>query len=581
MMNLDDARKIRAAIDFYPEYKIIEDIHVENDEVLMRVSITINSNSTFVPKVSEWYIVFKSIDDISFYPAKENSIIVTFPHQAYNIDLHGRCYRSGKPCLDIPEHVLNLPDSYYPYSMASRFEWYLERMLSWLNDAASNNLLKVGDPFEVPIIEFAKYDLIYKETNIDAWSGIKCRSGYATLKLWGNNNAGYYVLDRLYDKDKVLSRIVNWGDISNRFVNFDGDIIWITCNQIPIIEPWQYPKTWEELISACKNQGIDIFNIMQVLLWKDRKYMQLFSHLLIGCPIPERYGMENKVYCWLMCDIPRVVFPRSGFRTNVSGFRSYLRSILKGQIVWHKTENWDDSAIRTRGMVQDKLRKLSVAIIGAGALGGFVCELLSRQGITKIKVIDGDNLHVGNLSRHILTMSQIESNKAKAIAERLSENSPSVKVESIDEYLNPSNIANMDDCDVIVDCTGNNEVVDLLASHEFKTIKNIYVGAFNYGATGFAFYKQKANQLDSKLFYEKTSDFYNHALDTVKEKGLVMEGIGCYHPVFPAYESDVALWASVFVKEIVKDLEEPATGIIKAFEQSSNGAIEVCIDETF
>ncbi len=581
MMNLDDAKKIRSIIDYYPEYKIIDDIHVENDEVLMKVSIAINSKSVFVPSVSEWYIVFNSSDDICFYPAKENSIVATFPHQANNIDLQERCYRSGKPCLDIPEHTLNLPDTYYPYSSDSRFEWYLGRMVAWLNDAANNNLLKVGDPFEVPITEFAKYNLIYKEEDVESWSDFHYRLGYATLKLWGNNNVGYYVLDRLYDKDEISRHAVNWGDISNRFVNFEENQIWVICNKFPIIEPWQYPKTWEELISACKYQDIDIFNIIQALLWKDRKYMQRFSHLLIGCPIPEKYGMENKVYYWLMCDMPQIVFPRNGFRINAEGFRSYLKSILKGQIAWHKTENWDDSAIRTRGMVQDKLRKLSVAIIGAGSLGGFVCELLSRQGITKIKVLDGDNLHVGNLSRHVLTLNQVESNKAKAIAERLSENSPSVKVEAIEEYINLNNIANLEDCDVIIDCTGNNAVVDLLAAYEFKKTKNIYVGAFNYGATGFAFYKQKSNQLNSKLFYEMISGFYNNVLDIVNEKGLVMEGIGCYHPVFPALDSDITLWAAVFVKEIIKDLEDPATGKIKAFEQSPNGAVEVCIDETF
>ena len=48
-------------------------------------------------------------------------------------------------------------------------------------------------------------------------------------------------------------------------------------------------------------------------------------------------------------------------------------------------------------------RELSFAVIGVGALGGFVCELLSRQGITRLKIVDGDKLQVGNLSRHILT----------------------------------------------------------------------------------------------------------------------------------------------------------------------------------
>ena len=42
-------------------------------------------------------------------------------------------------------------------------------MLAWLNDAANNNLLKNGDPFEVPTTQFSKYSLIYKEEDIEKW----------------------------------------------------------------------------------------------------------------------------------------------------------------------------------------------------------------------------------------------------------------------------------------------------------------------------------------------------------------------------------------------------------------------------
>ena len=69
-----------------------------------------------------------------------------------------------------------------------------------------------------------------------------------------------------------------------------------------------------------------------------------------------------------------------------------------------------------------------------------------------------------------------------------------------DQYLNESNLSYLDDCDVIIDCTGSNDVVDLFAMHEFKDIKDIYIGAFNYGATGFAFYKQKSNKINIELY---------------------------------------------------------------------------------
>ena len=43
--------------------------------------------------------------------------------------------------------------------------------------------------------------------------------------------------------------------------------------------------------------------------------------------------MENRVYHWLMCDVPKLDFPRNGFRKSRDGFKSYLKSILKGSII--------------------------------------------------------------------------------------------------------------------------------------------------------------------------------------------------------------------------------------------------------
>lgn len=580
-MTLEEAKQLHSVIDYFPEYKILEDIHFENNELIMKVSITISKYSEYVPKVSDWYIVFSGLKDIDFYPAKENSVFVTFPHQAYNADCPKYKYRSGKPCLDVPEHVLNLPDSYYPYRNDSLFSWYLNRMLNWLNSAATNSLFKVGDPYEVPITEFSKYELVYKEESIVDWANCNYRFGYASLKIWKNESVAYYVLDKLYEKNEIDCRQVNWGDIKKQFEPINKKALWVICNNFPIEEPWQYPTTWEKLLNICRSQNIDLFNIIHALLWKEGKYRQNNFCLLLACPIPEKYGENKKSYFWIMCDVPPIFFPRNGFRKGKDGFKSYLKYVFRGTINWHKTNNWDDSVIRTRGSVQEELRNLSYAVIGAGALGGFVSDLLSRQGINKIKIIDGDNLQIGNLSRHVLSLEHLGENKAKAMAKKLVQNSPSVKIEFKEKDLNKDNISFLDECDVVIDCTGNNEVVELLSTYEFKTNKHIYVGAFAYGAKGFLFYKQYTRVVNSEMFFKKTSEFYNKYVKDIREEDLIMEGVGCYHPVFPALDSDVNLWSSIFVKEIIKDLANPKAVIIKAFEQSDHGAIEIRINETF
>ena len=36
----------------------------------------------------------------------------------------------------------------------------------------------------------------------------------------------------------------------------------------------------------------------------------------------------------------------------------------------------------------------------------------------------------------------------------------------------------------------------------------------------------------------------------LKEKDLIMQGIGCYHPIFPARFDDVSMWANMLIKTI-------------------------------
>ena len=57
-----------------------------------------------------------------------------------------------------------------------------------------------------------------------------------------------------------------------------------------------------------------------------------------------------------------------------------------------------------------------------------------------------------------------------------------------------------------------------------------------------------------------------------------MEGIGCYHPIFPATYSDVSIWASIFVKEIINTLNKDVKEKLKFFELE-DGAVKILKDE--
>ena len=80
----------------------------------------------------------------------------------------------------------------------------------------------------------------------------------------------------------------------------------------------------------------------------------------------------------------------------------------------------------------DALIEQDILLIGAGALGASVAEMLVRGGVRKLTVLDFDAIHAGNLTRHTLTLEDLSAPKASALADHLNQLSPHVDVNWID-----------------------------------------------------------------------------------------------------------------------------------------------------
>lgn len=89
---------------------------------------------------------------------------------------------------------------------------------------------------------------------------------------------------------------------------------------------------------------------------------------------------------------------------------------------------------------QLRLLKAKVAIIGAGGLGGHNIELLSRQGVGYLRIIDGDCFADHNLNRQLLaTEKNLGENKALAATRRVAEINSDVHTEAIPQMLTADN----------------------------------------------------------------------------------------------------------------------------------------------
>ncbi|PAV29061.1 thiamine biosynthesis protein ThiF [Virgibacillus profundi] len=129
---------------------------------------------------------------------------------------------------------------------------------------------------------------------------------------------------------------------------------------------------------------------------------------------------------------------------------------------------------------QDKIKKSSVLVVGAGALGTVICNHLVRSGIGKLRIIDRDYVELSNLQRQMLFDEEdVKEAVPKAIAakNKLKKINSTITVEAVIGNATYENIEELvEDVDVVLDGTDNFATRYLLNDICFK--KNI---PFSYG----------------------------------------------------------------------------------------------------
>lgn len=106
---------------------------------------------------------------------------------------------------------------------------------------------------------------------------------------------------------------------------------------------------------------------------------------------------------------------------------------------------------------QEKLKRTSVCVVGAGGLGAPCIAYLAGAGIGRILIIEPGRVEPGNLHRQIIYRNEdsgfSKARSAAAFAVRLN---PDVKAEMRAETLTEDNAEHMlADCAIVADCTDN------------------------------------------------------------------------------------------------------------------------------
>jgi molybdopterin/thiamine biosynthesis adenylyltransferase len=106
---------------------------------------------------------------------------------------------------------------------------------------------------------------------------------------------------------------------------------------------------------------------------------------------------------------------------------------------------------------QIKLLQSAVAVVGAGGLGGTIIELMARQGIGHIIIIDNDRFAEQNLNRQLMsTEKNLGKYKALVAAKRVAQINSAVTVTTLLERLTKENASRLlKDARVVADALDN------------------------------------------------------------------------------------------------------------------------------
>jgi ThiF family len=513
-----------------------------------------SASSPQIPQVTPWIVTIDRaypLGSITVYPAADG-ITGTYPHQDPNREgRHGK--RTGKLCLDSPYGWRSMarPGNDPLGDADERLAWHLARAREWLLGAARNELVRPGDPFEVPrSISIESFRVVHDESpsTFAAWRDHTRSFGQVWFRATSVPDT--IVASRFATRDRVQIRA---SDLyrDDKPLSIPG--VWWLWPAPIVVPPWRAALTWQDLRDAGELQGVNVLAALQAIVPALRVPGRAL--LMLGYPIPRISGGADQEVHWEVLRLPELTkAPPRGFRPTQRALWRWERERVfpdAGPLPYVDTESWHPDRLQARGRLPERVRTRRIAIIGCGALGSMIAELLARAGVRHLTLIDGDILVAGNLVRHVLTASSLDDAKSDALAARLRQISPVLQVESHAGTLPaevPELVRLLEDADVVLDCTATHEVPALLAAAYWSIPKRFLSVSFGFGARRLFAFRSLGSRFAAVAFAASVEPWLGRERALWAASGETFEGAGCYAPLFPARMDDVMGGAVAAVK---------------------------------
>lgn len=563
----------RRVVDGFPDLELVHDLTWFGEGVNrwgLCVDVRISpSDAQELPDQTRWWVVIDSAypwGQIDVFPDTEHGTEKTFHHQSRNTpsELRGIPWRKGKICFWQPYHIMGRRTFVSePIGQFDRLEWVFTRLREWVRCAANGTLIEEGEPFELPDFCANAPLVAFSEsiTTFETWLSIEKDYGIADiLRLL---NGGSLIVREFRTVDGRYLMTPRWGTIVLSAQN-QSKAIWLLLDALPVLPPFRAPATWGELRAAVQKFRVSLDACLEKALSVIRDGL---PHLaLIGFPIPREYGPDSspKIMHWqalLLPTLSRGQNYRDGFRANAKGYwmkDKEDRFRDEDPIQWLMTANWHEDQLAGRGRFDKRLCSRRVAIIGGGAVGSVLAELLVRGGFQDLLIVDSDIFETGNLVRHTLGMISVGKRKAEALAAHLNQLSPHARAEGISEnfpnHISKGNKKKLTECDIIFDCSGADNVLRGLAEWEWNEDTIFFSISLGFGAERLYLVSGSSGTDFMSLLEEAFGNELNLDKQMLAEAELPTEATGCWHPLFPARIDRIWALIAVIVGHIEKML---------------------------
>lgn len=346
----------------------------------------------------------------------------------------------------------------------------------------------------------------------------------------------------------MLNKTISASSWSSYYKNRESDTgIFLFLNNAPVKRERFLIENWNDLNNIVKQ------NFMSFLYTIKKYQFGKFLHdkyipLLIGYNIP-----ENEIH-WQCALIDIHNFPSEG--KDLGSSKGWIGQFKNLQIVWASTKNCSYKYYFGRGKLSDNITDKKIIIIGIGAIGSIVACTLVRGGCKSIALADYDIKLPENVCRSEYLFNTGIKSKVIDLSINLVQISPFVEVlpyrdlmDAIKYFINNRYLREdirrrIEEYDLIIDCTADNDVayiLDLLSI----SCDIISMSIANNGKA---------------LFCSTKPELYKWLIaisrEFNKENDEMYEPTGCWSPTFRASYNDISTLVQFAVKHINLIMEE-------------------------